>query len=593
MTSINLNRSLSQLYAHSSTFPSTLDLIQRLAQQNRLETFIEQNDNNHRLTIAGSTILLELDFNNKLLSNVSLNSFNKINKIIYTSHDSLIKIDLSSGPSFLGPIPINIIKNNLSSPTLNHFPSNLHYLAQIDKNSLNFDLFTFIENLALVFEVVNKLELSDNDTENLNSANLNSASLNSAGLNSANTEGLRGENVEFTGEQSEGFSAENLIGKLSGELVGEGLKSGKLVGELSGEKDFGIEPNLHAGLSNLKNNSKFDINDDDLMDIDSESNNSPISKYFTNFGKVILNDENTNQLGLFLHYWQDFRFINHKSTTKFGKDHKILLSVEPSLYTINYFELDLWNLLNGDYTFNYSQSNPIQSIIKLNFNYEIWLPKFLLKYYNYNYDIKEIKDEIYQDLNNFKDIIKQFSNIEFKINQQSFEFLPIKSFELKRLSELPKILSFLRSFIILNNLITTSLNSKEIKPRRNSRVGELSEDARKKLRDSLKLPDDVTDEELRGLNINENFMKPNDDIDTFMSQQLEKQKIIPYVKFTIVNFDFELNEINLYIEGFINEKIYIPFKISNGCIIDENNSKVVKALDMTEDIYSTVRHFYK
>lgn len=601
--SVNLEECLCSLYDYSYNFHISIELIQKLSQQLKLETFIDKlnNDtqNSKRLTIAGSTILIDIDFldDNKVTS-LSLSSANQDENELkqenhlndYTRQDFNITIDWSkNNVSFLkqkeniddkSSIAEQIFLNNLKSDRLNRFPKNLQYLAKIDRlSSTNYNLFDFLEKITLLLKTINHLE-----------------------------------------------------------GIGENFQDWQ----------------LNRGFSSF-------------------------------IGKVILNDTNTNELGLFIEYWQDFRFINHKYQDKLneknesnekstlnqletsneskeksasnqletsnesailmGKNYKILITIDSagSNNQINYFQQDTWNLSTGKYQINCPIPNNLLTnlqswLVYANFNECIWLPTYLLKYFDWNYkiekDVDQEQDEMYQNLNQSREIIKNFNNVEFKLIQELNldKFLPIKSIELRKLSDLTTIIPILRNFLVLTNLITTSLKSdltKEIdqlvdKPssRRNSRVnpGELTEEARKKLKESLKLPNDVTDEELLGLNaINESAnyssigSKQNDNLDlqTFMSESQPQVKPTRYIQFTIINFDFITNDIQLEIEGHLNENIYIPFTISNGQIMQKKPrsdqdmdidqeitpdflklEKFIKGLNLTEDIYRIIKHIY-
>jgi hypothetical protein len=568
-----LDDCLSLLYDYSGNFHVSIGLIQKLAQQLKLETFVDKlgfdihggKNQGSRLTIAGSTILIDIDFGaDDIATTVSLSLANQNENVarpltitndffsttVVTNDLSRVSIDWEKNPySFLKQsddettpkthsIAEKILLSNLTKSRLNQFPKNLQYLANIDRLSCtNYDLFVFVEKLALILTVMNILE----------------------GIN---------ENTE------------------SWELA--------------------------SGLTST-------------------------------IGKVQLNNDNLHKLGLFINYWQDFRYINHEYQQKtqkkdllIGDDHTILISIEPSTndHPINYLTREIWKLTTGNYDFQLNSppsSVPLNGwMLNLNLNHSVWIPSVLLKYFNWLHVVdkqpNEIENQMFGEFySTNKEIVKQCDSVELKITQDiSFDkFIPIESIQIKQLSELTTIIPILRTFILLKNILLTTLQSaaeteqQQRVPgsRRNSKAcsGEFTEEARKKLKESLKLPDDVTDEELLGLNVINDSATYSTigakrdgalDLETFMNEPEETQsEPLPFIQLAIEKYDFVTNNLILVIEGYLSQEIYLEVTINNGVIAGKGESdqmdvdsdpsaKVIQGLKLTENVYKTLKHIY-
>lgn len=177
-----INLSLHLLYNHSSTFNVSIDLIQRLAQLLKLDTFIDKDAYTHvtttkstenfkRLSIAGSLILIDIDFlDDTTILNVSLSLANQLN---YAQNGSVIirqeqesegkstSVTISLINSFLSQNAEGILLQNLVDPLrkLNYFPSNLKYLSCLDQlSSTQLDLFVQLDKIGSIFVAINELE---------------------------------------------------------------------------------------------------------------------------------------------------------------------------------------------------------------------------------------------------------------------------------------------------------------------------------------------------------------------------------------------------------------------------------------------------
>lgn len=190
----SINQSLRLLYGCSPTFKISIELIQKLAQFLKLETFVDTEilatpkgseklpAGSKRLSIAGSLLLVDIDFaENDKVSNVSLSSGNHspgtidvdINLIQAASSysvketESAIKIifqqanDLSFLKTRLGGSTVAeaILLKDLSADIMGNFPLNLKYLTNLDSISpLDGDLIVYLDNIALYLNAIQATE---------------------------------------------------------------------------------------------------------------------------------------------------------------------------------------------------------------------------------------------------------------------------------------------------------------------------------------------------------------------------------------------------------------------------------------------------
>lgn len=595
-----LDKSLQLLYAYSLNFQISVELIQRLAQQLKLETFIDNlgfqlqnstnNTNVQKLTIAASSILLDLDFESDTkIVNLSLSingSENLQTGEPYTIHkDELglthVKLNCNNNRvTFLNKSSNSnktqveeILLSNLQGPKLGNFPANLQYLAIIDKfANHNPELFIYIETISFLLNTINQIDKELEDWQ----------------------------------------------------------------------PEFGI------------------------------------------IGNVKLNQD--KKLGVVLDFWKDYRFINReyrliKGTDELlvGQNYELKLHVVDSTNQVDYLidnQIQEWEIAHGKYKFEFENTlkplvvdgdNFSAWALQLELNHSVYLPVFVLEYlgfldYTTSEEEQSLKD-VFEKVNNgeeFEQVLNiDSNNVSFQFsNNIPSKFVNLKSVNINQLLDIPKIIPVLRNFIVLSNLIRTVINNKltqvpifNNKRRRSSRLlgiatseKELTEEAKQKLKESLKLPDDVTDEEILGLSAisetaNYSTIQPVNnkdeiDLDNFLqnepngngstssnNNEMEGIKFSDSQSYFLMRIeDIEFSnkgEVQLIFEGNVDaEEILIHFKISNGEIQivpngtsttntttttitsddmetdDTPSSKFIKGLNLTEDIISSYKSAY-
>ncbi|KAK6890909.1 hypothetical protein K4I79_000012 [Candida tropicalis] len=593
-------KSLQLLYAYSLNFQISVELIQRLAQQLKLETFIDNlgfqlqnstnNTNVQKLTIAASSILLDLDFESDTkIVNLSLSingSENLQTGEPYTIHkDELglthVKLNCNNNRvTFLNKSSNSnktqveeILLSNLQGPKLGNFPANLQYLAIIDKfANHNPELFIYIETISFLLNTINQIDKELEDWQ----------------------------------------------------------------------PEFGI------------------------------------------IGNVKLNQD--KKLGVVLDFWKDYRFINReyrsiKGTDELlvGQNYELKLNVVDSTNQVDYLidnQIQEWEIAHGKYKFEFENTlkplvvdgdNFSAWALQLELNHSVYLPVFVLEYlgfldYTTSEEEQSLKD-VFEKVNNgeeFEQVLNiDSNNVSFQFsNSIPSKFVNLKSVNINQLLDIPKIIPVLRNFIVLSNLIRTVINNKSTqvpifnnKRRRSSRLlgiatseKELTEEAKQKLKESLKLPDDVTDEEILGLSAisetaNYSTIQPVNnkdeiDLDNFLqnetngngststnNNEMEGIKFSDSQSYFLMRIeDIEFSnkgEVQLIFEGNVDaEEILIHFKISNGEIQivpngtsttntttttitsddmetdDTPSSKFIKGLNLTEDIISSYKSAY-
>lgn len=594
-----LDKSLQLLYAYSLNFQISVELIQRLAQQLKLETFIDNlgfqlqnstnNTNVQKLTIAASSILLDLDFESDTkIVNLSLSingSENLQTGEPYTIHkDELglthVKLNCNNNRvTFLNKSSNSnktqveeILLSNLQGPKLGNFPANLQYLAIIDKfANHNPELFIYIETISFLLNTINQIDKELEDWQ----------------------------------------------------------------------PEFGI------------------------------------------IGNVKLNQD--KKLGVVLDFWKDYRFINReyrliKGTDELlvGQNYELKLNVVDSTNQVDYLidnQIQEWEIAHGKYKFEFENTlkplvvdgdNFSAWALQLELNHSVYLPVFVLEYlgfldYTTSEEEQSLKD-VFEKVNNgeeFEQVLNiDSNNVSFQFsNSIPSKFVNLKLVNINQLLDIPKIIPVLRNFIVLSNLIRTVINNKltqvpifNNKRRRSSRLlgiatseKELTEEAKQKLKESLKLPDDVTDEEILGLSAisetaNYSTIQPVNnkdeiDLDNFLqnetngngststnNNEMEGIKFSDSQSYFLMRIeDIEFSnkgEVQLIFEGNVDaEEILIHFKISNGEIQivpngtsttnttttitsddmetdDTPSSKFIKGLNLTEDIISSYKSAY-
>ncbi|KAK6461792.1 mediator of RNA polymerase II transcription subunit 1-domain-containing protein [Scheffersomyces coipomensis] len=621
-----LNKALGSLFDYSSNFKLSIELIQKLAQQLKLETFVDnlrytvetnnsiaKDDKTQRLTIAGSYILIDIDFiDDNRVVDVSISFANqaaeaikslehnlhgriKSNKIDNNGITQVIiesSLDLSEYNKLTSKdeksMSEKILLHNLSSKKLNQFPINLNYLSNIDRlTSSSFDAFNVLEKLSSLLYVVSSIESE---------------------------------------------------GQLQDWLVQEGYKG--RVGQVK-------------------------VND-------LETNQLGIFINFWKDYRYINHEYEVNHNSKELLLGNKYNFLIHMNVSKAYRQQ------------IDYFDNlthESWQLFTGEqpqpqsYQFQFEQDNSSQPPpsssssssssstdssdwrLSLTLNHEIYIPQFILEYLGLLHHTQgdSIKNSSIISFNNHEDVLYDLKGLKdtqmpFKIinNLISNQFIPLKSISVNKLSDISILIPIFRNFIVFINLLNTiEIRNKEsfshdrssiARSRRNSKVGsmsglnpekELTEEAKKKLKESLKLPQDVTDEELLSLNaMSENAtystIKPishkETNLEAFLKDHSKKegdsesgleisnQEKAEYISLTLEDIDLTSPFFDLILSFEVISKlgeVYVKFKISNGEIIElkdgnenmevDNNDKstrFIKGLNLTEDVTKSFTYVY-
>lgn len=182
----SLDASLGLLYNYAHHFRVSIDLVQKLAQYLKLDTFVDTEvpaaDNLKRLSIAGSLLLVDIDFDSNSPSKVSLSSGNHPVEdssappppdplqhiaLEQSGDHPVVKINfkLPGHMSFLQvrhkdcSVAEHILLSNLSLSVLGNFPANLKYLANLDSMSPpEADLVVYMDNVAVYLGAIHATE---------------------------------------------------------------------------------------------------------------------------------------------------------------------------------------------------------------------------------------------------------------------------------------------------------------------------------------------------------------------------------------------------------------------------------------------------
>lgn len=621
MSSFNdsLDECLIKLYDYSSNFNINIELIQKLAQHLKLDTFVDKDAYSHifeptkssdkikfqRLSIAGSFILIDIDFTEKNeIINVSLSLANHIEdgnenvpnfdlkdhiKIGEKDEQGNILVNIDSTENILSFLAKgnnetetsaeNILLSSLQEAKLGKFPFNLKFLATLDRlSSTDEDLFLYLDKTALILKTAYLLETKYNNDW----------------------------------------------------LYTDGL--------------------------------------------------------YTSIGKISTNDSANSQLGVFIDFWKDFRYINHEYMSSgsneliFGNSYNGLLNIKASDSTQNDYLIQckdsIWKLTgkegvkeNYKLAFNDDTQSKVPStatssikssnknnsnwILSLDLNYPVYVHVQALEFLgitNYNItDEKTTNSDLFGKLNdtneyNYNSSVNKDSPSKLRIVQQiSQEYIPLTSISLNSLIDLSQLVPLLRNYIVFANLLRTLIKETAHNSSifvgvngASTRSGEMSTETKNRLKASLKLPDDVTDEELMGLSaVTENnafstaqIMPHTVDLDSFMKDELSEVERPStsiedlYILFSLDDIDYSSPTYDLLIsiDGLlVNSKgdlvdFDVKFKILNGVVSDRKaddkedvnmdvdmdvdneltnkNEKFIKGLNLTEDIIKVLQYVY-
>lgn len=180
---------LDHIYSHSLSFRTSVDIVQRLATYLKLDTFLDtefqpvstaKSANTCRLSIAGSLLLLDMDFEGSQLRRISLSSGNhaaameedsadrKVSRSeLDGEHIATLNFKNNGNYSFLRAkqdsilVAEKILEDNLQARTLGQFPKNLEYLSNLDVLlPTDGDLIMYIDNVALYLDAIHNEECS-------------------------------------------------------------------------------------------------------------------------------------------------------------------------------------------------------------------------------------------------------------------------------------------------------------------------------------------------------------------------------------------------------------------------------------------------
>lgn len=562
---------LRKLYEYSLNFKTSIDLVQRLARHLKLDTFIDtdiqdnQNGITKRLSIAGSLLLIDLDFLEDIrVVKVSLalgnhqtpaelrpppengeDVMSDVNNEQRASEQnpnipkSFITVRDDSGV----PLAEQILMNNLADGKLTDFPYNLLYLANLDSLSPpEGDLLLYLDSIGKLLSLIYEKELENKDRR-----------------------------------------------------FAEGIAS--------------------------------------------------------SVGKILYNDVDAQQLGLFLEFWHENHALHTFSENFQLLKHKARLSVQKSTFpTLDYLEdakKSQWYISS----FEEDSLNKVSSIIEeqlpkkhsdifspdknwrlsLDLQQAIFLPRELLEYLGFE-DCEIASNQVLQGC---YDKINQNGKIDFRttIDQDqlgiSLEFpiiasyVPVSSLILPSLAHITKALPSLRNHIVLSCWLSSLIHNKAVKI---TDIGEeKTEVTAQKLRESLKLNHEVTEEELLNLNTiteSKSYMgmqmidsNTNTDLEDFVKQEDEisdaanekptddqSTSQLSFIRLCLQEIDYSSPSSDLTFSVSGNKssgaKLDGQFVLSNGAVkevkaddvdMDVDNElfiRFIKALSISEDLVS-------
>lgn len=456
----SIDQSLTLLYGCSPNFKISIDLIQKLAQFLKLETFIDTemltdpelsaqlSGGSKRLSIAGSLILVDIDFlGNDKVSRVSLSSGNHspgtsgidadltqyASKYSFKGADNIVRInflrakDLSFLKTKLGESTVaeSILLNSLKGDVMGNFPVNLKYLTDLDSISpLDGDLIVYLDNIALYLNAIHATEISLRP----------------------DAEAIR------DGWQS-------LFGKIHLNDV-ETLRLGVFLHFWKDSRkmeQFLLKNECHSYNSRIHKA---------LLKIE-KSTCSPVDVLQDASGEIwsLRTDQDTLQPLKFF-FEENTHLHNRQSVSKpSDQGWNLTLTLDCPVY-IPTSVLEFLGLTNLCAASN-PQNKEVFSLIMEN---------------GYVSLSAESNEESY--------------SVKFVVDDPS-EMIPVESFELLRLSQLARMVPVIRNFLVFTNLINNVMqthNARILTPIKESY------DAAKRLRDSLNLSHGVTEKELFNLN---------------------------------------------------------------------------------------------
>lgn len=558
-----LHESLRLLYEYLLNFKVSIDLIQKLAQHLRLDTFVdsevtdpETNQLVKRLSIAGSLLLVDIDFKDQnTVTKVSLASGNHLTSAVSTALSHLeeksvistTKIDNTTVVrvnfldenvlSFLNvrgdddrSVAEKNLKENLNGPRLGNFPLNLKYLANLDRLSPpEGDLVLYLDNIAKYLEVIHMQECKLNPDDD--------------GVKSGQT---------------------SLLGKLlyndadSYEL-GVFLQFWKTHNKFPENERSYFKPKTYVGR---------------LSVIESEN---PARDYLKEATKALWEPKD-----------KDGNFLEYKIT--FDDDKHLPKGVPVS----------------GPNTRNW--------LLQFGLNQAVYLPREIVDYLDFD-AVEEAEEPALKEV--FSKIEK-FGSVDFALESgptilldlSSYSsFVPVSAFTLSSLNSISKLLTSLRNFTLLTSWVESVVKQPECQV-----VGSTETD-NKKQRDHPAL----TEEELLGLNTmseSNNYVgvqvldsNTNTDLEDFVKQEDEDEHMDkdnvestavtpvpqePYLRVYLDDISFSSKDIDLQFavsaRTSSGSAFEAGFKLQNGAFVKEDYSekpqakRFINALELSEDL---------
>lgn len=564
----SLSEGLSLLYDYSARFRVSLDLVQKLAKHLKLDTFVDTEVHDapsiQRLSIAGSLLLVDIDF-----------------------AERVTKVALSLG---------------------NHTLADVTLVRQIDPK-------------------VHAQSYTVSKTED------GTTTVVGVDFGKSNLSFLK------TRDGSVSVAESILLANLSGETLGNFSANLKYLASLDSISP--PEGDLVVYLDNIA----LYLTALHAVEIETLPNWEVEAGWTNRCGRVMLNDTEAKLLGVIINFWHDTRTLNHAQPAQpFGKLYSGVLSVEEaSALPIDYLKeaaSETWELEQPDggfknYKFTFDGDLHLhnqQSVTsgagrnwKLVFrvNHPVYMPKSVLDFLGVT-DYEAAKgplDDVYALLTENGDIEFTQKNEDTVTSQICVElhdrtpYVAVTAITLPKLSLLSLLVPALRNHIVLSSLVQGLHENKEYTL--SSRATTELNETNKKLKQSLKLSNEVTEEELIGLNtlsgaseyLGLQMLNTDSELDTFMKDEdvveeveSKEQSVEPlqHDRLTFSIDDIAYNspdtELHISVEGQLQEPISGDFTIKNGVIrqtgdvaMDGATSRYIRALSLSEDILLAIQ----
>ena len=469
-----LRASLRCLYNEALKFRVNIDIIVKLAKSLKLDTFVDSEEipGVTRLSIAGSLLLLEIDFSNE--NTVSKVSLSLGNHLLETLQDSEL---------------MNIIAQNIIS--VNDGPVNQGKTVTL----------SLLPDLRTSFLRTSLLKHSG------------------------------GEKSSENGPQHGSVAEEILLSSLSGPTLGSFPRNLKYLADI--DRVSPPEADLIVYMDNLATYlAAIHFKETEL-----NPENWQVAEGFTSsFGKVCLNDEKTQRVGVFLKFWHDCRLSSHKyaqtGISETGKSYLAILALEesthPAIDHVAEAQLQPWPLQDAGGNViphffraesSLSHLHEQQSVIAnanwklvLRFTETVFLPKSLLEYLGIT-DYECAKE---LDIDRFWQTASEQGELRYRakekhiilVFEEDASFTGLLSISISNLHVLSDLMPAVRNLLVLTKLMTSvALANCENLP---NFEAESDKESKDRIRNSLQIPNDVADEKILGLNsISGDYMGEN------------------------------------------------------------------------------------